>query len=48
MYKLGEFDCVFMRKDPPFDAEYIYTTYILERASSRAPTSRTSPRACAT
>ena len=31
-FKLGEFDCVFMRKDPPFDAEYIYTTYILERA----------------
>jgi glutathione synthase len=31
-YKLGEFDCVFMRKDPPFDVEYIYTTYILERA----------------
>ncbi|HET9473700.1 MAG TPA: glutathione synthase [Steroidobacteraceae bacterium] len=32
VFKLGEFDCVFMRKDPPFDAEYIYTTYILERA----------------
>jgi hypothetical protein len=30
--KLGDFDVVFMRKDPPFDAEYIYTTYILERA----------------
>jgi glutathione synthase len=30
--RLGEFDCVFMRKDPPFDAEYIYTTYILDRA----------------
>jgi glutathione synthase len=30
--KLGEFDCVFMRKDPPFDAEYIYSPYILERA----------------
>ncbi|HET9863649.1 MAG TPA: glutathione synthase [Steroidobacteraceae bacterium] len=30
--ELGGFDCVFMRKDPPFDAEYIYTTYILERA----------------
>jgi glutathione synthase len=30
--KLGDFDCVFMRKDPPFDAEYIYSTYILERA----------------
>jgi glutathione synthase len=29
---LGGFDCVFMRKDPPFDAEYIYTTYILDRA----------------
>src|SRR4249920_1813596 len=32
VYELGKFDCVFMRKDPPFDAEYIYTTYILERA----------------
>jgi glutathione synthase len=32
LLKLGDFDCVFMRKDPPFDAEYIYTTYILERA----------------
>jgi glutathione synthase len=25
-------DCILMRKDPPFDTEYIYTTYILERA----------------
>ncbi|MDF3020251.1 MAG: glutathione synthetase [Steroidobacteraceae bacterium] len=33
--KLGEFNCVFMRKDPPFDAEYIYTTYILERAQAQ-------------
>jgi glutathione synthase len=32
VHELGKFDCVFMRKDPPFDAEYIYTTYILERA----------------
>jgi glutathione synthase len=32
LMELGDFDCVFMRKDPPFDAEYIYTTYILERA----------------
>src|SRR3954465_14514924 len=30
--KLGEFECLCMRKDPPFDAEYIYSTYILERA----------------
>jgi glutathione synthase len=29
---LGEFDCILMRKDPPFDTEYIYSTYILERA----------------
>jgi glutathione synthase len=24
--------CILMRKDPPFDMEYIYTTYILDRA----------------
>ncbi len=29
---LGQFDVVLMRKDPPFDTEYIYTTYVLERA----------------
>ena len=32
---LGEFDCILMRKDPPFDIEYIYTTYILERAEDQ-------------
>jgi glutathione synthase len=31
---LGDFDCVLMRKDPPFDTEYIYTSYILERAEN--------------
>jgi glutathione synthase len=30
--RLGELDVILMRKDPPFDIEYIYTTYILERA----------------
>ena len=30
--RLGEFDVILMRKDPPFDTEYIYATYILERA----------------
>jgi glutathione synthase len=30
--KLGEYDVILMRKDPPFDTEYIYSTYILERA----------------
>jgi glutathione synthase len=29
---LGEFDILLMRKDPPFDIEYIYTTYFLELA----------------
>ena len=29
---LGELDVLLMRKDPPFDMEYVYTTYILERA----------------
>jgi glutathione synthase len=27
-------DCILMRKDPPFDIEYIYSTYILERAEN--------------
>ncbi|HNS28261.1 MAG TPA: glutathione synthase [Steroidobacteraceae bacterium] len=30
--RLGELNCILMRKDPPFDTEYIYTSYILERA----------------
>jgi glutathione synthase len=29
---LAALDCLLMRKDPPFDAEYIYSTYVLERA----------------
>ncbi len=29
---LGALDAILMRKDPPFDMEYIYTTYILDRA----------------
>ncbi|MFZ8887191.1 MAG: glutathione synthase [Steroidobacteraceae bacterium] len=31
---LSEVDCVLMRKDPPFDTEYVYTTYLLERAEA--------------
>jgi glutathione synthase len=31
---LAGLDCVLMRKDPPFDTEYIYSTYILERAEA--------------
>ncbi|WP_394147429.1 glutathione synthase [Shewanella atlantica] len=29
---LSELDVVLMRKDPPFDTEFIYATYMLERA----------------
>jgi len=29
---LSELDAILMRKDPPFDTEYIYATYMLERA----------------
>jgi len=30
--RLSEFDAVLQRKDPPFDMEYIYSTYLLELA----------------
>lgn len=29
---LGELDVMLMRKDPPFDSEFVYSTYILEAA----------------
>src|SRR5579862_5630291 len=32
---LGRLDCILMRKDPPFDTEYIYSSYILERAEAQ-------------
>lgn len=31
---LGRLDVILMRKDPPVDNEFIYTTYILERAEA--------------
>jgi len=31
---LGTLDVVFMRKDPPFDMDYIYATYLLEQLES--------------
>ena len=31
---LSELDVIMMRKDPPFDMDYIYTTYLLELAES--------------
>ncbi len=32
---LHELDVVLMRKDPPFDMEYIFSTYLLEQAEAR-------------
>lgn len=31
---LSNLDAILMRKDPPFDTEYIYSTYMLEQAES--------------
>ena len=31
---LAELDVILMRKDPPFDMEYVHTTYLLERAEA--------------
>jgi len=32
---LAEIDVILMRKDPPFNSEYIYATYVLEQAERR-------------
>lgn len=32
---LDSLDAILMRKDPPFDMEYIYSTYILEKAEEK-------------
>jgi glutathione synthase len=32
---LAELDVILMRKDPPFDTEFIYATYMLERAEEQ-------------
>ena len=32
---LHQFDAVIMRKDPPFDTEYLYTTHLLELAEAQ-------------
>jgi glutathione synthase len=33
--QLSQFDAIIMRKDPPFDMEYIYATYLLELAENQ-------------
>ncbi|MCC6474144.1 MAG: glutathione synthase [Burkholderiales bacterium] len=42
---LGAFDCVLMRKDPPFDIEYVATTWLLERAKAGGARVFNDPRA---
>eukprot|EP01036_Dinobryon_divergens_P043730 gene43729-58277_t len=42
---LKDFDAVLMRKDPPFDAEYIYATHLLEQAEREGGRVVNSPRA---
>ncbi len=42
---LSEFGAVLMRKDPPFDMEYVYSTYLLEHAARQGATVVNQPRA---
>ncbi|OZY87603.1 glutathione synthase [Cellvibrio mixtus] len=42
--KLGDLDVILMRKDPPFDNEYIYSTYILEAAQQQGALVVNDPR----
>ena len=32
---LGDLDVILMRKDPPFDMQYLFATYVLQRAEDR-------------
>ncbi len=42
---LAAFDAVIMRKDPPFDMEYVYSTYLLEAAEAQGARVFNRPRA---
>jgi len=42
---LKAFDAVLMRKDPPFDMEYVYSTYLLELAQAEGARVFNDPRA---
>jgi glutathione synthase len=43
--ELTAFDAVIMRKDPPFDMEYVYSTYLLEAAEAQGARVFNRPRA---
>ncbi|MGE4071196.1 MAG: glutathione synthase [Lysobacterales bacterium] len=38
LHDAGHFDWILMRKDPPFNAEYLYDTQILDRAEAQGAT----------
>src|SRR3972149_8341780 len=42
---LKDFDAVLMRKDPPLDREYVYSTYLLELAQAQGARAFNDPRA---
>jgi glutathione synthase len=42
---VASFDAVLMRKDPPFDSEYFYSTHLLEQAEREGARVFNSPRA---
>ena len=42
---LKDLDCVIMRKDPPFDSEYVYSTHLLEQAEREGARVFNKPRA---
>ena len=44
-HALSDFDAVLMRKDPPFDLEYVYSTYLLEHATRQGACVVNEPRA---
>ncbi|MDB5813764.1 MAG: glutathione synthetase [Rhodocyclales bacterium] len=44
-HRLDAFDAVLMRQDPPFDAEYVAATWILERAVTQGARVFNDPRA---
>ena len=44
MVPLSELDCVLMRKDPPFDMEFVFATYMLERAQGEGTVVVNDPR----
>ena len=43
--RLSELDCVIMRKDPPFDVEYVTSTWLLEQAQREGARIFNDPRA---